>query len=134
VSISFVPPQAMAIQTIEYAVDGRRVAKDEYDLVLQTSKLQIGEHVVSLFAQSDGTVVRGNTKLLIIESGKVPAPADDSSKGPAASADGAEQSAGSTSASQGSGSTGKAPATPKWTGGKTEEKANVAIRIRLPDD
>jgi hypothetical protein len=130
VSISFIPPQAMAIQAIEYAVDGRVVARDEYDLVLQTAKLQTGDHIVSLLAKSDGTVVRGNTHLLIIESGKVPADADDSAAGPAASTGGAEQP---SSASQGSAAK-KGGATPKWTGGKTEEKANVSIRIRLPDD
>ncbi len=135
VSISFVPPRAMAIEQIEYRVDGRQVAKDEFDLILQTSKLMTGEHVVSLFVKSDGTVVRGNTHLTIIESGKVPAPVGDSSAESAESSSGADKSSRSVpGASQGSSATNKGASTPKWTGGKTEEKANVAIRIKLPDE
>jgi hypothetical protein len=135
VAISFVPPLAMSVDQISYSIDGKPATSDEFDLVLDTAKLKLGEHVITLSARGDGNVVRGATHLMIIESGKSPA----SSAGSAADATtGQSGDLAAKLPTQGKSSQlppGKSnKAAPQLAGGATDAKAKVSIRIKMPDD
>jgi hypothetical protein len=133
VAISFVPPQPMAIDAIEYRFNGRSVAIDEFDLVLETAKLRVGEHTVYLSARGEGKVVQGTTLLTIIESGQVAAPAEDGA-GPNTVAAKGSQSAPNAAGPQGAQRARGRSGQPQLGGDKTNTQAQVAIRILYPDE
>jgi len=136
VAISFVPPKAMAIDTIEYRVDGESKAIGEFDLVLETARLPVGDHTINLYAKGDASIVRGNTQLTVIESGKVPVSGDDASS--ALSGGPGNGQLAPTETSPGTYKakvpTATAPGATMAGGGTGEAKARVSIRIRLPDE
>ncbi len=129
VAISFIPPKAMTIDNIEYTVNGRRVAQGEFDIVLETDKLKVGEHIVNLYAKGDGNVVNGTTQITIIESGKEPISAEEASAG--SSGTGSQTSKaqpGQTTNGQ------KGAPLPTLASDTAAAKARVAIKIRFPDE
>lgn len=130
VAISFVPPRAMTIENIEYSMNGKRVAQGEFDIILETDKLKVGEHLVNLYAKGDGNIVQGTTQLIVIESGLEPG--DPISAPGAASGTGTQQQP-TSSANRGN-STSSKKGLPQFAGGQAEAKARVAIKIRLPDE
>lgn len=134
VAISFVPPKVMTIDIIEYAVNGRKVTTGEFDIVLETNKLKVGENVVNLYARGDGNVVQGATKLTIIESGLEPGAENEAAaSGSGTGSQAASQPAQATNRGS-STSTSKAKANPQFAGEGGGERARVAIKIRLPDE
>jgi hypothetical protein len=137
VAISFVPPEAMSIAQISYAINGKPALDNDYDLVLETAKLKVGEHLITLDARGDASVVRGTTLLTVIESGKDPASADDSAAAAKAGTVGdqaARPSGASTSKASQPSAWGSAGSAPKLAGGATDAKAKVSIRIKMPDE
>lgn len=136
VAISFVPPRAMAIEKIEYMVNGRTVATGEFDIVLETNKLKVGEHVVNLYASGDGNVVNGTTRITIIESGLEPGAENEANaSGSGTGSEAAAQPTHSTGKTGSSSSTSRSKTpTPQLAGGSATAQARVAIKIRLPDE
>jgi hypothetical protein len=135
VAISFVPPRAFAVESIEYSMNGRKVAQGEFDLILETDRLKVGEHIVNLYAKGDGNIVQGTTQLTIIESGLEPGTEQEGDpSGTGAGSDAASQASnpGSKAGSQTSTSKSKQPPSGSWDNANL--KARVAIKIRLPDE
>jgi hypothetical protein len=133
VAISFVPPKVMTIDAIEFRVNGRQVTQGDYDIVLETDKLKVGEHVVNLYARGDGNVVQGTTKLIIIESGKEPVTEEEAAAAALSGGTGniSSQPSSQTSGQRASTSRSKLPS---LAGDAAVAKAKVAIKIRLPDE
>lgn len=132
VAISFVPPRAMPIENIEYRVNGRKFAEGEFDIVLETDKLPVGQHIVNLYARGDGSIVQGTTQLTIIESGLEPGVPDGADG--AASSTGTQAQQPHQTAGRGSAASTRKSGMPQFAGDGAAAKARVGIRIKFPDE